>query len=535
MTLAKTHSAWRFLSRAVFFFKKYQIQAFFSVLIILGIFGSWKIGTYVDAPTDALFAKYNFGKLLRISSFQGGYSDNLNTYVASYGYSVTLLLFGPIWVLGKFFDPSHSLQNETAMFFRNLTTYFIGLLGILAIYNWGKIVLNPRLKILPLLIPIISPVLFGNLLMNSKDVPLFTGFAAIIYLFAKLFDNKSSEKLDGRIVILWLMISIIFTIGVRPISLVWMSPLLLAFIFLVIKRAHQYLKHVLFGISMSALYIIFTNYFLITSPIYWFSNLFDTGKNFPWTGAVLSWGKLYRSPDIPSHYFLEILISQIPLFILLLLLISIGLFGRTFTKQKKKVPVSVVVSFLCLIILLVQTFVMKPIIYDNARQLLFVWVFILVIACWTLGEIYPRINKFNALAVILVILSSISLVDQIRLFPYNYIYRNEIARSLPQGSFETDYWGLSGKELTKWVVEDSLKDRNRSATFAYIFPQSYDPYVRNTSLVPVSTADHNAKYYSQIWRPGLLPDFSAQCPIVFSVDRSFLFGKKEVLGYVRKC
>jgi hypothetical protein len=535
MKSLKSHDKRQFRKKSVDNFDKFQIQIITIVYIAVGVLGSWKIGTYVDAPADALVAKYNFGKLFGIDSFLQDYPANWDTFVASYGYSLSLLLFGPIWALGKIFDSSVGLQNEVSMFFRNLLTYFIGILGITALYKWGKIVLNPKVRLLPFLTPLIAPVIFGNFFMDSKDVPLFTGFAAIIYLFAKLFDNKSSEKLDGRSVILWLMISIIFTIGVRPISLVWMSPLLLAFTFLVIKRAHQYLKHVLFGILMSALYIIFTNYFLITSPIYWFSNLFDTGKNFPWTGAVLSWGKLYRSPDIPSHYFLEILISQIPLFILLLLLISIGLFGRTFTKQKKKVPVSVIVSFLCLIILLVQTFVMKPIIYDNARQLLFAWVFIAVIACWTLSEIYPRINKFNALVVILVILSSISLVDQIRLFPYNYIYRNEIARSLPQGSFETDYWGLSGKELTKWVVEDSLKDRNRSATFAYIFPQSYDPYVRNTSLVPVSTADHNANYYSQIWRPGLLPDFSAQCPIVFSVDRSFLFGKKEVLGYVRKC
>ena len=130
---------------------------------------------------------------------------------------------------------------------------------------------------------------------------------------------------------------------------------------------------------------------------------------------------------------------------------------------------------------------------------------------------------------------TITFIDQIKLFPFNYIYRNEIARSLPAGSFETDYWGLAGKELSRWTIEDSKIRHKPNSTFAYIFPVSYEPFVKSSSLISVSTNDHKAEYYSQIWRPAILPDFSTHCPIVFSVTRQVLFGKLETLGYVRRC
>jgi hypothetical protein len=158
-----------------------------------------------------------------------------------------------------------------------------------------------------------------------------------------------------------------------------------------------------------------------------------------------------------------------------------------------------------------------------------------MISIWLYSETSDRILKSKLLIALVAIFSTVSLVDQIGIFPYNYIYRNEIARTLPQGSFETDYWGISAKEMTEWVIKDSKKDGNLSATFAYIFPQSYVPYLNKSSLISVSTSDLTAKYYSQIWRPGLLPDFSAQCPIAYSVERAFFLGKNEVLGYVRKC
>jgi hypothetical protein len=502
---------------------------------IIGIYGAWRIGTYADAPADALLAKYNFGELFKIDEFTKDYPETWITYVSSYGYSVAIFIFGPIWLIGKLIDPGIGLQNEIPMFFRNLMSYSVGMLGIFALYKWGKVVLSPRLQFLPLFFPLFAPVLFGNFFMNSKDVPLFTGFSALVYLFALLLDSKEEAPPKKSELVFWTFISIVFTVGVRPISLGWVGPLLLILFILCKSRKNKCLTTLAVGVCISSLYVTFTNYYLLTNPLYWFSNLLDTGKNFPWTGAVLSWGKLYRAPEIPRRYLSEMLLSQIPLIVVFTFLLFVLTFKLQGIKFIQSSPVSVRISLIMFSFIIFQSILLEPVIYDNGRQLLFVWLFILVISIWFIQVSYPKLLKSRFLTTFLVLLGVISFIDQVRVFPYNYIYRNEIARTLPQGSFETDYWGISGKELTNWVINDSEKDDNRKATFGYIFQQSYEPYVKGSLLVPVSINDLTAKYYSQIWRPGLLPDFSAQCPIVFSVERSFFMGKKEVLGYVRKC
>jgi hypothetical protein len=505
------------------------------VYSVLGIYGAWRIGTYADAPADTLLAKYNFGELFRIDEFTKDYPESWITYVSSYGYSVAILIFGPIWCIGKLIDPSIGLQNEISMFFRNLMSYLVGMLGIFALYRWGKIILIPRLHFLPLLFPIFAPTLFGNFFMNSKDVPLFTGFSALIYLFALFLDSDVENPPKKFEIIFWTFISIVFTVGVRPISLAWVGPLFLVLFILCKLKNVRYQSTLAVGVGISSVFVTFTNYYLLTNPIYWFSNLLDTGKNFPWTGAVLSWGKLYRAPDIPRNYLSEMLLAQIPLLVFFTLLLFIFTTRAKGIKSIRFLPMSVRVSLIFFSFVVLQSILLKPVIYDNGRQLLFVWLFVVVISIWFINVSFSELVKSKFLSTLLLFLGVISFIDQAKVFPYNYIYRNEIARTLPQGSFETDYWGISGKELTNWVIKDAESTGNASASFAYIFQQSFDPYVKNTALTPVSINDLSATYYSQIWRPGLLPDYSAQCPVVFSVERSFLLGKREILGYVRKC
>lgn len=505
------------------------------IYLLIGLVGSWRVGAYADSPADALLAKYNFGLLFGLSDLTADYQLDWNVYVASYGYSVALVVFGPIWFVGKLFDPNFSLQHENAVFLRNFLSYTIGVLGMLALYKWGKIVLKPRLRFLPLLLPILTPTLFGNFFMNSKDVPLFTGFTSLMYLIALLFDNVYSIRVKKAEIFFWVFVSVVFTFGVRPISITWLMPFFVLIIFFAFKQKSTYLRPILTGLFVSLIYVFLTNYYLLTSPLFWVSNLLNTGKDFPWTGAVLSWGHLYRAPEIPGSYLIEMLFAQIPLVVILIIPVYIFRIRDKSKKKISKMPFSVIASLILSLLVILQALVLKPVIYDNGRQLLFVWGLLALVFIWLLGESLSTIRKYKSISTVLACLSIVVFLDQIKLFPYNYIYRNEIAQILPSGSFETDYWGLSGKELARWVVRDSALDNTPNAKFAYIFQQSYDPFLEESELELVSTNDLGTKYYSQIWRPGLLPDFSAQCPIVYSVDRSFLLGKREVLGYVRKC
>jgi hypothetical protein len=506
------------------------------IYLLIGFIAATKTGVYADSPIDVQFARFNFGQLVNKQNWLAGFDPSLDSTLATYGYSISILIFAPIWLIGKLFNPNFSLQDPTAIVWRNFGTYLISGIGFYALWKWSRLVLHPKASWVPFLLPVIAPIWFGNSFMNLKDAPIFTGFSAIVYLCSVNFDQKNKGyQISKSESMFWTIIAIVCTVGVRPVMILIILPLLLLMTVFHRVKHGKWPVYTYWGCVISGIYVVLTNYYLLRDPFYWISNLLVTGTSFGWTGAVLSWGNMYRSPDIPGSYLSEILISQVPVFVFVVFL---GVIINLSTKKKaiyKNIPVSIYFSFLILLVLIVQAYLLSPILYDNARQLLFLWVFISVLAIWGTSFVLYESDKFRSIKTVLVIFLVVSLIDQVKAFPYNYIYRNEIARVLPPGSFETDYWGISGKEITHWVEKDAQREGNTKATFSYIFQQSFDPYVKETSLISTPIQDLKATYYSQIWRPGLLPDYSAQCPVVFSVDRSFLFGKKEVLGYVRKC
>jgi len=505
-----------------------------SFWLLLGSITSIKIGSYVDAPTDVALSKLNFEMLLKIGNLDVSLIESSKPFVAVYGHSVALIIFGPIWILGKFFDSNFTLSDPIAMMFRNLLTFVIGFLGFVAFTKWVKMVLDPRMHKFALLLPIVIPTWFGNTFFNSKDIPVATGFLALLYVFAFYLDNNKSER-HSLLFNPWIFVAIVCTVGTRPVTLFWVIPGFLV-LFFAIRKKEMYLRaEVGFSFSIALLYVILTNYYLLTDPLFWIANLINVGREFPWTGAVLSWGNLYRSPEIPRTYLFEMLFAQIPLGVFIILLFCFTIF---FSKNRQfitKTPKSILLAISILSIVSMQTLLLAPVLYDNARHLIFLWCYFAAFVYWLISLNYNRVNKNRIIRWSLLLSLLFSAIDQVSLYPYNYIYRNEVARQLPVGSFETDYWGLSGREMAEWVIRDSELDANPKAKFSYIFQQSYQPYVTNSHLNLVSINDRTAKYYSQIWRPGLLPDYSAQCPIAYSVERSFLLGKKEVLGYVRKC
>jgi hypothetical protein len=88
--------------------------------------------------------------------------------------------------------------------------------------------------------------------------------------------------------------------------------------------------------------------------------------------------------------------------------------------------------------------------YDETRQLLFIYPLLFLIAVIALYVLSLRV------ALIAVILSlALFLWDQVRLHPYQYVYFNEFARFLDVDRlFETDYWGTSSREHAKSLAEN---------------------------------------------------------------------------------
>jgi hypothetical protein len=509
------------------------------VLLALFYFGAgYFLGSYADSASHLENAEVNLDLILGRET-----NASTNTLFISREYSYTLLYFSifPIWLFSKFLGLDLDLNSAASVFYRNSIICFFGLLLVFIMTQTLRKLINQDLfKISPLFITLF-PTIMGHSWFNEKDIPISIGLSLIVFAFLHQIGLTYPIR-NSSIFILYFLI-IIFSIGVRPA----LGILVLPFLFflssrLFLKKEFGTLKYVLSGSILGTMIVFITNKPFQEEGVSWFVNSVKVSGAYPWSGAVEVWSNFYRSPIIPGSYLLQVFLSQIPILFLFVCVINVRyLFQRNVdVNVKRNVRIAfTLILFLCTIF----TFIIatNPIIYDDGRQLLFIWVFVylsfLLFIDNQISLKHTRIkNRFKLNITFLVILTSggLLLMDTVKLYPYNYVYRNEIA-SASRLKFETDYWGLSGKELANWVLKDSNHLSSEQTYFGYIFPQSFDPYVKNAKLIRVSYDDPRVDYYAQIYRPPLIPDQAEECRIVFSVQRKTNLGKAMTLGYIRNC
>jgi hypothetical protein len=168
-------------------------------------------------------------------------------------------------------------------------------------------------------------------------------------------------------------------------------------------------------------------------------------------------------------------------------------------------------------------------IYDDARQTLFIWAFLLPVLLSSIKSVfYAFKSKFFFCSLLLFVL--LPTIDSFRLAPYTYTYRNEIAKIVSPNGFETDYWGLSGKESSKWILsnleEESSIVSNPLVVFKSFVPQ---PWYDLNSPQPKSFI------YQQIRRPFGVPEMYAECKLLHTISRKPLIGESMIMSWVRKC
>jgi hypothetical protein len=371
--------------------------------------------------------------------------------------------------------------------------------------------------------------------MNPKDIPIFSGAACALALSG----TSSGKDLKNRILSsLWINLSVIFIIGVRPGA----SYLLFLILFIqwwqAVDKVH-FLRIIAYGTPA----IVYCYLVSATSKEYGFSWLWVTiQKSYEfvaWQGTMLLWGKAFNTPISP-FYQIGVLSSQVPIFIFGL--ISVAVFtkisrykgidlgfksvGRKILFHSKNpllIPPFILVSLLTYIMLT------APMLYDDARQTLFVWAFLipttlLLIRYLTLNLKSKIVFVFAFLPIILPI------IDSFKLAPYTYTYRNEISRFIAPQGFETDYWGLSGKESANWIAANNPKKLGILSNPLVVF-QSFTPkpWLNPENQLP------QEYIYQQIRRPFGVPDILTQCKLIHTVSRKPLIGDALVMGTVRYC
>jgi hypothetical protein len=320
------------------------------------------------------------------------------------------------------------------------------------------------------------PVWVGHSMFNIKDVPAGAGYA--LFSAGLVVALASFLRLRLRIPLAFTLLALgtLVTIGTRP----GMWPLLAASAFatVVVWAISLFMQRTSLGLRRQRWLLSGGLGLLVVIAAVALSVLFFTefgrelaeavtrSLDHPWSKSRRYAGiRVFNRPD--ALFVFQILLSQLPTFIAALFLLGAVIAAVAFVRAvirgsrmgmlAKAFPVFAIQVFVPFLVLAV----FSPVLYDGIRQILFVVPGVAVFAAiglWgvvrAVSVLFESRRRIKAVvgAGICIAFVLIS-VDQIRLFPYNYVYYNEIAQgSGIGGAWETDYWDSSFREAIDGAV-----------------------------------------------------------------------------------
>jgi len=179
---------------------------------------------------------------------------------------------------------------------------------------------------------------------------------------------------------------------------------------------------------------------------------------FQWVGHVLFDGIYYRADQVPRIYFPQLISMQLTE--TALILFCAGFLILFLTNLHKKYN-SLIRLILIWFIIPVTFILVKGInLYDNTRQLLFIFPSSFLIISVILEFIFVRLKILWVQILIILIIVAPGVVGIVEYHPFEYTYYNFFSVHTRQifRNFETDYFATSYKEAAAYLNENAPKN-----------------------------------------------------------------------------
>ncbi len=277
---------------------------------------------------------------------------------------------------------------------------------------------------------------------------------------------------------------------------------------------------------------------------------------FPVSDAQLTAGTWMLQP-VPWSYLPLWFGAQLPLLTIIFSTIAIiwwlvsvatGIVIR-FPNVKKAGKLALYVPVLLQLLLLpVASIIGHSTLYNGTRQVLFVVPAISILAIlgvrksilWLSQTSMPtrRISVPVLWSVIMIGLLA-PLLAQVRLFPYNYTYFNEIASVKPiDGNWPTDYWRASSRELLAHVPEDGpescgFEQLQKGEFFPCSEQPMFTPYLNERGTEAIQGTLEEGQYWFVRENSGNL-ELPPGCVLHDTITRSLIF-RDITIGQIAKC
>lgn len=198
-------------------------------------------------------------------------------------------------------------------------------------------------------------------------------------------------------------------------------------------------------IAMTLAYLTWP--YLWLDPIGNYLESLTTMSAYPWQGEVLFNGQKHLAVNLPKSYLPVLFSIQLtePVWLLALLGLGFSMFG---TSKKTGLSFLFIAWFL---VPVAAIFLRDNALYDNFRQVLFVFPPVFLMAGVVFEQITKLVWRYSVIAACLLP----GIVGILSLHPYEYIYYNNFVGGVGrvQERFETDYWLTSYREAAEYVNE----------------------------------------------------------------------------------
>jgi 4-amino-4-deoxy-L-arabinose transferase-like glycosyltransferase len=407
------------------------------------------------------------------------YGDRLLAFYRSGFSDRRALSFVNLYAYGGGFDMLAALAAKALPFTvfetRRLMGGLVGLLGLFATWRIGRRLGGPPAGLAALVLLAACPLYIGHMFMNAKDAPFAVAMAILLLALARFFETYPGLPLaTGALVGTGFGLAIGSRIMggfgvvdfVAALALVAASEArtkgLRAAATPLLSLLLRLLPAVVLAIAVMALVWPWS----VIDPlnpfraVAYFSHFFEK----PW--RELFAGELVPVTEMPRSYVPTLLALQLPEIFLALALAGIA--GAAASVCRHDLPARRRAVLLLLLLAgtlpILVTLLAQPAMYNGIRHFVFVLPPLAVLGGLAGARLIASLRRRShwlAAAAGLVMCAGLALtvVDMVRLHPYEYTYFNMVAGGVAgaRTRYMLDYWGLSFKQaslaLAAWLAE----------------------------------------------------------------------------------
>jgi len=430
------------------------------------------------------------------------YGELVYQYYASGFTNREATWFHNLYLYGGFFEGSAAALSRLLPWGlyddRHFCSAISAFLGLIGVWKLGAVLSGKRVAFWSVLLTLSIPFFFGQMFVNSKDIPFAAGYAWTLYFIVKLV--RSWPRAAWRDVIPF-SISLGLTLGVRigGVLLVGYLVLVLGTRMLIDVRRRRFVLRdwrqfvpgcVRTGIGLFIAYLLmlvcwpWAQQNPVVCPLLSLKRMSD----FNWAGDVLFGGVRIPASELPRDYLFRQLLFQLPEILIVLLVVGVGFVAvRIWRRNRAGVTLEHGLLLFALAFPLLHITVTNPTLYDTIRHVTFLLPLLALAAAWAYAEALTRLSKrrLARLALPAAVIGCLISVwwRMLILFPYQYAFYNEFAGGLRHAGtrYETEFWGQSYKEAVERLV----------AHVEQTVPDAEERIIR----VKVMGPEHAAKYY----------------------------------------